>query len=191
MTALLLPLAIPAFTLPHVRSKSILGFAAIGARSHQYCLLRIGQELAARGHHFTLLVSSLEGLSIQDLGSKSFAGLEVVAFDGPPGVGTTEWYEQLSRDLNTVCNRRRSVHATCLEISHALGVNEPDCVRLAQTFLQGLQKLQHEMISGALHLYSDKATMQRLHDAGTTASLHVQQLHDSYDASIRTSMGAF
>ena len=105
-TALLLPLAILALTLPHVQSKSVLGFAAIGARSHQYCMLRIGQELAARGHHFTLLVSSLERLSIQDLGSKSFAGLEVVTFDGPPGVGTPEWYEQLSRDLNTVCNRR-------------------------------------------------------------------------------------
>lgn len=69
-------------------------------------MLRIGQELAARGHQFTLLVSSLESLSIQNLGSKSFAGLEVVAFDGPPGVGTSEWYEQLSRDLKTVSNWR-------------------------------------------------------------------------------------
>lgn len=33
--------------------------------------------------------------------------------------------------------------------------------------------------------------MQRLHDAGTTASLHVQQLHASKDVSICTSLGAF
>ena len=31
---------------------------------------------------------------------------------------------------------------------------------------QGLKKLQHEMISGAHHLYSDKATLQKLLDAG-------------------------
>jgi hypothetical protein len=33
---------------------------------------------------------------------------------------------------------------------------------------QGLKKLQHEMISGAHHLYSDKATLQKLLDAGAT-----------------------
>ncbi|KAL0053413.1 hypothetical protein WJX82_005386 [Trebouxia sp. C0006] len=93
-------------------------------------MLRIGQELAARGHRFTLLVSDLENLSIHELGSKAFPGLNIVAFSGPPGIGTKEWYEQLSRDLTT-----------------------------------GLKKLQHEMISGALHLYSDKATLQKLLDA--------------------------
>lgn len=86
-----------------VQAGSILGFAAIGARSHQYCMLRIGQELAARGHTFTLLVSDLENLSIHELGSKAFSGLNIVSFSGPPGIGTKEWYEQLSRDLTTVC----------------------------------------------------------------------------------------
>ncbi len=86
-----------------VQAGSILGFAAIGARSHQYCMLRIGQELAARGHTFTLLVSDLENLSIHELGSKAFPGLNIVPFKGPPGIGTKEWYEQLSRDLTTVC----------------------------------------------------------------------------------------
>ncbi|DBA88869.1 TPA: hypothetical protein ACH3X2_000114 [Trebouxia sp. C0005] len=89
--------------MPDVQAASILGFAAIGARSHQYCMLRIGQELSARGHTFTLLVSDLENLSVLELGSKAFPGLNVVAFSGPPGVGTKEWYEQLSRDLTTVC----------------------------------------------------------------------------------------
>ncbi|KAL0028169.1 hypothetical protein WJX77_011786 [Trebouxia sp. C0004] len=93
-------------------------------------MLRIGQELAARGHTFTLLVSDLENLSVNELGSKGFPGLNIVAFSGPPGIGTKEWYEQLSRDLTT-----------------------------------GLKKLQHEMISGAHHLYSDKATLQKLFDA--------------------------
>ncbi|KAL0039373.1 hypothetical protein WJX79_005388 [Trebouxia sp. C0005] len=116
--------------MPDVQAASILGFAAIGARSHQYCMLRIGQELSARGHTFTLLVSDLENLSVLELGSKAFPGLNVVAFSGPPGVGTKEWYEQLSRDLTT-----------------------------------GLKQLQHEMISGAHHLYSDKATLQKLLDA--------------------------
>ncbi|DBA85796.1 TPA: UDP-glucuronosyltransferase 2A1 [Trebouxia sp. C0004] len=116
--------------VPDVQADSILGYAAIGARSYQYCMLRIGQELAARGHTFTLLVSDLENLSVNELGSKGFPGLNIVAFSGPPGIGTKEWYEQLSRDLTT-----------------------------------GLKKLQHEMISGAHHLYSDKATLQKLFDA--------------------------
>jgi len=97
-------LALLATDMPDVQAGSILGFAAIGARSHQYCMLRIGQELAARGHTFTLLVSDLENLSVHELGSKAFPGLNIVAFSGPPGVGTKEWYEQLSRDLTTVCN---------------------------------------------------------------------------------------
>ena len=36
--------------------------------------------------------------------------------------------------------------------------------------LQGLKKLQYEMISGAHHLYSDKATLQKLMDAGAIES---------------------
>ncbi len=100
---MLTTLALWIYGLPEVNAGSFLGFAAIGARSHQYSVLRIGQELAARGHRFTLLVSDLEGLSVQELGSKAFPGLDVIAFNGPPDVGTTEWYEQLSRDLNKVC----------------------------------------------------------------------------------------
>lgn len=83
----------------NVRGISILGFAAISARSHQYCMLRIGQELAARGHKFTLVVSDVEGLSLGKLGSKAFPGLELVAFKGPPYVGTKAWHDDYPRDL--------------------------------------------------------------------------------------------
>ena len=102
-------LATLATDVPDVQTGSILGYAAIGARSHQYCMLRIGQELAARGHTFTLLISDQENLSVNELGSKAFPGLNIVAFSGPPGIGTKEWYEQLSRDLTTVRSWKRSL----------------------------------------------------------------------------------
>ena len=85
-----------------VCGSSILAVGAIAGRSHQYCLLRIGQELTARGHKFTLLVSSVEGLTRRSLRSRAFPGLDLVEFDGPPDIGTTEWIEALPRDLKTV-----------------------------------------------------------------------------------------
>ena len=85
-----------------VQSASILGFAAISARSHQYCMLKIGQELASRGHKFTLLVSDVEGLSLEKLGSKAFPELSLIAFRGPPYVGTKAWHDEYPRDLTKV-----------------------------------------------------------------------------------------
>lgn len=85
-----------------VNAVSVLGFALIGGRSHQHCVLRIGQELAARGHNFTLLVSDKENVDVQRLGSKAFPGLNVVQFAGPPGLGSFEWFQALSRDIRKV-----------------------------------------------------------------------------------------
>ena len=85
-----------------VSGSSILAVAAIAGRSHQHCLLRTGQELAARGHKFTLLASSIEGLTRRSLRSKAFPGLDLIEYDGPPYIGTTEWMETMPRDPKTV-----------------------------------------------------------------------------------------
>ncbi len=101
--------AIAAGTLDtcNVYAESILAIAAIGVPSHQHCILRIGQALAARGHNSTLLVSdSATDMSREQLGSKAFPGLEVLTFKGPPGVGTSQWYEQMNRHVNEVCYGR-------------------------------------------------------------------------------------
>lgn len=92
-----------ALTTSNVHATSILAFAAVGARSHQFCVLRVGQALAARRHNFTLLISDQDDLSLHKLGSKAFDGLNIVAFHGPPFIGTDEWIQQLSRDLKEVC----------------------------------------------------------------------------------------
>ena len=81
---------------------NIAGFGTVGARSHQFVILRIGQELQARGHNFTLLLSSGERLDRDGLGSKAFAGLNIVHFDGPDYVGTTEWFANQPRDVTQV-----------------------------------------------------------------------------------------
>ena len=97
-----------------VKAVSVLGFALIGGRSHQHCVLRIGQELAARGHNFTLLVSDKENLTVEKLGSKAFPGLIVVQFAGPPGLGSFEWFQALSRDTKKV---RQAHMQACSSIS--------------------------------------------------------------------------
>ena len=104
-----------------VNAVSVLGFALIGGRSHQYCVLRIGQELAARGHNFTLLVSDKEKLSVQELGSKAFPGLNVAQFAGPPGVGSSEWFQALSRDTKKVRQADSHVSSSILKHSQTVG----------------------------------------------------------------------
>ena len=89
-------------TAHRTSASNILGFAAVGARSHQLTVLRTGQELASRGHNFTLLLSSEEGLDLQGLGSKAFDGLNVVMFKGPVGIGTQDWFANQPRDAMKV-----------------------------------------------------------------------------------------
>jgi len=92
----------------HALAGSILSFGAIGARSHQYNLLKIGQELVSTGHNFTLLVSRYENLNKKTLGKQNFNGLDIVDFNGPRELGTQEWFAQLPRDPLQVCNLVRS-----------------------------------------------------------------------------------
>ena len=83
-------------------ASNILGIGTIGARSHQFAVLRVGQELQARGHNFTMLFSSGERLDRDGLGSRAFNGLNVVHFNGPEYVGTTEWFANQPRDVMQV-----------------------------------------------------------------------------------------
>lgn len=89
-------------TTSNVHGMSILAVAAVGARSHQFRVLRIGQALAARGHSFTL-ISDQDGLGLDKLGSTALVGLDIVTFRGPPFVGFDLWNQQRSRDLLEVC----------------------------------------------------------------------------------------
>ena len=86
-----------------VAAVNILGFSVPGARSHQFPVLRVGQELAERGHNFTLLVSSEEALDKQRLGKRAFDGLHMATFQGPEGIGTQEWFVNQPRDVAEVC----------------------------------------------------------------------------------------
>lgn len=81
-----------------VEAASILGFAIIGATSHQASLATIGLELVRRGHTFKLLLSVHDELSRSRLAKEPFKALEVLNFTGPPGVGTQEWRESVPRD---------------------------------------------------------------------------------------------
>ncbi len=86
-----------------VAAVNVLGFAVPGARSHQFAVLRVGQELAKRGHNFTLLVSSEEALDKQRLGKRAFDSLYMATFQGPEGIGTQEWFVNQPRDVAEVC----------------------------------------------------------------------------------------
>ena len=63
---------------------SVLGVAAFGARSHYMLMLRLGQELAERGHTFAILVSDSDAINLDTVKLRSFPGLQVFAFKGPP-----------------------------------------------------------------------------------------------------------
>ena len=84
-------------------ASNILLFATVGARSHQFALLRVGQELTSRGHNLTLLLSSEEGLDRQGLGKHAFDELNIVTFAGPRGIGTQEWFANQPPDVTQVC----------------------------------------------------------------------------------------
>lgn len=92
-----------ALTTRNVRGISVLAIGAVGARSHQFRVLRIGQALAARGHNFTLLMSDQDDIDLDKLGPTALVGLDLVTFRGPPFVGIDLWNQQLSRDWSEVC----------------------------------------------------------------------------------------
>lgn len=88
--------------VPNGCADSILGVTVMAGLSHQLNILRIGQELAVRGHNFSVLLSSTDAISIDALKKRSFPGLDVVTFEGPVHVGTEAWASSLSRDSQEV-----------------------------------------------------------------------------------------
>ncbi|KAL0022994.1 hypothetical protein WJX79_004166 [Trebouxia sp. C0005] len=102
-----------------VAAVNVLGFAVPGARSHQFAVLRVGQELAKRGHNFTLLVSSEEALDQQRLGKRAFDGLSVATFQGLVGIGTQEWFVNQPRDVAEAMRAFQSDQMTVAEHLHA------------------------------------------------------------------------
>ena len=83
-------------------SSSILGLAPIGARSHLMNVLRVGQELVERGHSFALVHSTSDVINEETIMTRSFPGLQVYRFNGPPDIGTREWAADSSRDPQEV-----------------------------------------------------------------------------------------
>lgn len=79
-------------------ASSVLGFALVGGQGHQLPMLRLGRELSSRGHNFTMLLSTADEISRTLLQSQAFAGLNIISFDGPPYLGTRQWFEGLPRD---------------------------------------------------------------------------------------------
>ena len=71
-------------------------------------LVRIGRELAERGHTFSMLISQFDSIGAETLDARTFSGLHVITFDGPPGIGTEAWASNFSRDPQKV-DRGRAV----------------------------------------------------------------------------------
>ena len=99
---LLLSLVCSAAVFSMAKASNILGFAMAGGRSHHMNIVRIGQELAERGHNFSMLVSDKDDIGTETLSSKGFLGLQVLTFRGPPHIGTEHWASNLSRDPRLV-----------------------------------------------------------------------------------------
>ena len=98
-------------------ASKILGVATIGARSHTMNLVRIGRELAERGHTFSMLISQFDSIGAETLDARTFSGLHVITFHGPPGIGTEAWASNFSRDPQKVDRGRAvipAVAASCL-----------------------------------------------------------------------------
>ena len=58
--------------------------------------LKIGQELVARGHRFSILISDADELSQSVLDGAE--GVRLLTFKGPPFHGTEEWAATLPQD---------------------------------------------------------------------------------------------
>jgi hypothetical protein len=143
--------------MPNVCADSILGFAVMAGLSHQLNILRIGQELAVRGHNFSMLLSSTDAISIDALRKKSFPGLDVVTFEGPVHVGTEAWASSLSRDPQEVPRRTPTCAAT-LSITSRL--------TWGCSTLQSAAQLFKSQALAAGHLFADKQALGRMSDTG-------------------------
>ena len=79
-------------------AKSILGFASIGATSHQAVLARIGLELRERGHDFAMLVSSEDALTLARFAQDPFKDLRQIVWSGPAEIGSNQFLNKIPRD---------------------------------------------------------------------------------------------
>ena len=79
-------------------AKNVIGFATIGAVSHQAAIARIGVELVKRGHSFTLLLSREDSLTPARLTHEPFKSVSVLKFSGPAKAGTNDWLRELPRE---------------------------------------------------------------------------------------------
>ena len=78
-------------------AKSVIGFAANGAVSHQAAFARLGLELVERGHNFAMLVSAGDTLTRSRFAKAPFQSLRQILYSGPPELGTDEWLKSLER----------------------------------------------------------------------------------------------
>ena len=86
-------------------AEAILGCAFTGAQSHYMSILSISRELSARGHSFTMLLSSTDKISLNTVNASAFPALRIIEFAGPSGVlapGSDEWAAAFSRDTSKV-----------------------------------------------------------------------------------------
>ena len=83
-----------------IRPRNVLAFACSGSKSHQMISLRIGQELVARGHRCSILISDADELSKSIL--EGAQGVRLLTFKGPPFYCTEEWAATLPQDPQEV-----------------------------------------------------------------------------------------
>ncbi len=93
-------------------ASSILGFAMTATVSHNANLLKIGQELASRGHNFSLLLSHHDSVVMDTAQKNSFPGLQTVLYEGP--YTDKDWASSLSRGTS-VRHASKVQHLQCLD----------------------------------------------------------------------------
>ena len=79
-------------------ASKVLVFTMTGMRSHHMNLLKVATELHKRGHSVSALVSSYDEVAQTVIATRGFPELDVVVFDGPPGLGTETWAARLATD---------------------------------------------------------------------------------------------
>ena len=155
-----------AAVLPIAMGASIPSFPCIGARSHVMNQLRLAEELIARGHTFSLLVSDSDTTNSELVHTRHFPGLNLILFKGDPHIGTEAWSKEFSRDITQV---PKTIRCDCSIGSYtaASSVCVVSCWDLlnwmldwnAQQFIR-----DHRLTAECLH--ADNATVQALRQAG-------------------------
>ena len=79
---------------------SILGFVSIGLRSHQMLSIKVGRELIARGHKFSILLSAYDEISRAVVHEDE--PFQILTFQGHPGNGTHQWAARMPQDPKEV-----------------------------------------------------------------------------------------